>query len=166
MIDIYPRGVVLLNRKREQRRARMKKQERQIAFNTHLLLNVVLFAVMLAGAVVTSGDGGTVFETVLCYVFAALFILTILISPLRFIFTGESVTIVYCLGVKERILWSEVREIYSEGSVFGGGGLPRYNVVYPCENKRLFFVNGEITKTKRTGRLLKKFWGKEINATE
>jgi len=166
MIDIYPRSVVLLNRKRERRRAQMKKQESQVAFNTHLLLNVVLFVVMLAGAVVMSGDSGTVFETVLCYVFAAVFILPIIISPVFFVFTEESVTVVYCLGVKERILWSEVREIYSEGSVFGGGGLPRYSVVYPCEKKRLFFVNGEITKTKRTGRLLKRFWGKEINVTE
>ncbi len=73
------------------------------------------------------------------------------------------VEIVYNFGLREKIKWSDIRNILLMGSwVLSGGGPPHYVIAYQRVEKRLFFVNGEIPKTIKTKRLLKKYYKKRI----
>ena len=85
------------------------------------------------------------------------------ISPLYFSFSDDYVEIVYNYGQRERIKWSDIRSISLMGSWIGaGGGLPHYVIAYPKKEKRLFFVVGEITKSAKTTKLIRKHYKKKI----
>lgn len=43
-----------------------------------------------------------------------------------------------------------------------GGGLPHYVIAYPTKDKRVFFVCGEIPKTRKTKKYIKQYYKKEI----
>ena len=85
------------------------------------------------------------------------------ISPLYFVFSDEYIEIVYNFGQREKIKWNDIRNISLMGSWIGaGGGLPHYVIAYPKKEKRLFFVVGEITKSTKTTKLIKKYYKKRI----
>jgi len=140
----------------------MRVNKKYIALNTHLLLCVILFIVFLGISISCAIEK----EIGLCIMFAVFNLLPIFvftISPLYFSFTDEYVEIVYNFGQREKIKWSDIRNISLMGSWIGtGGGLPRYVIAYPKKEKRLFFVVGEIQKTRKTKRFIKKYYKKKI----
>ena len=73
------------------------------------------------------------------------------------VFTEEDITIVYVLGQKERIRWKEIRFIHSRGSL-AAKTQPRYEIAYPHEGKRPFFVCGEIPKTRKIKKIIESRW--------
>jgi len=138
--------------------------KKHIAFNTHLILCVVIFIILLVlciGCVSADEIGlGIVFG-----IFALLPLFVFAISPLYFIFSDESVKIVYNFGLKEEIKWSDVRSISLTGSWIGAGGsLPHYVISYPSNEKRLFFMVGEIQKTRKTKKLIMEYYKKTIKS--
>ena len=49
------------------------------------------------------------------------------------------------------------------GSWIGAGGaLPHYVIAYPQKEKRLFFVVGEIPKTRKTKKCIENYYKKKI----
>ena len=138
-----------------------EKIKKYRALNTHIILWFFLFASLsVLGALSFIAKEKTLAVGLL--IFAAISISPLLFSPIYYIFTKKDVTIVYLFGIKEKIEWWETKSVTEEGSYFGGNGLPHYHISYPKRKKRPFFVTGEITKTRRTKKLLKKLYIKEI----
>ena len=131
------------------------------ALNTHIILWIFLFTVLSVFTLYAflnkeKGLG------VICGIFAIISISPLFFTPINYIFTQKDITIIYLFGAKEKIEWWEIRKITEKGSWIGGNGLPHYSLKYPKRKKCPFFVSGEITKTRRTKKLLKRFYIKEI----
>ena len=138
-----------------------EKLKKYRALNTHIILGLFLFVSLSVLAVfgfIEKENGLAIGLSI----FAAISISPLLFTPIYYIFTKKDVTIVYLFGIKEKIEWWETKSVTEEGSYFGGNGLPHYHISYPKRKKRPFFVTGEITKTRRTKKLLKKLYIKEI----
>lgn len=132
-----------------------------IAINTHLLLALILFFIFVGISI----SSATQHEIGLCIGFAVVAcipILVCLISPLYCVFSSQEVMIVYTLGQKEIIPWRAIRSISHTGGWIVGVGLPRYVISYPKTKKSQFYVCGEIPKTRKTNKLIKKYYRKEI----
>lgn len=136
--------------------------KKHIAFNTHLILWLVMILVFFGlsvGFAIESEVGLCIASAIVALVPAFVCVT----SPLYFIFNDKCVEIVYNLGQREQIKWSEVRYITLLGSWIGSGdGLPHFVVAYPQMEKRVFFVRGEIPKTRKTKKLIKKYYKKKI----
>lgn len=137
--------------------------KKHIALNTHLFLCLFLFLAFLRlceGCAKIDEIGWSI-------VFAVLELLPIFVfvcSPLYYVFSDEGVLIVYHFRQREYIKWNEIRDIYLMGSWLSrGGGPPLYVITYPRKEKRPFFVTGEIAKTRKTKKLLKKYYQKKIH---
>ena len=136
--------------------------KKQYAFNKHLIFFAFVFAVLVMLTVVSALEG-ELWLAVGFGVFSLLPIFAFLFSPWYYIFSDTEVTIVYLFGIKDTICWYKVKSITEIGSWFRrGGGLPNYVLFFERKEKRPFFVNGEISKTLRTKKLIKKYWAKEI----
>ena len=136
--------------------------KRYIAINTHLILFFVLFFVF-PGLSIGCAIGNETGLSVMFALFILLPIFVYVISPLYFVFSDDSIEIVYNFGLKEQIKWSEIRNISSMGCWIGkGGDLPHYVIAYPKKEKRPFFVVGEVTKSAKTTELIKKYYKKKI----
>lgn len=137
--------------------------KKYIAFNTHLIFCILLFAVFFCIFISCAMEK----EIVLCIIsaiFALFHIFVFVISPLYFVFSDECVEIIYNFGQRERIMWNSIRDIYLMGNWFGRtGGSPRYVIAYPRKGKKLFFINGEIPKTRKTKKLIEKYYKKKID---
>ncbi len=141
-----------------------KKNNMQYAFNSHHILHIPFLVIMISLGTFCIIDKDF-WLAIVIYAFALLPIFCILISPLCYIFTEQDVTIIYCFGIKEIVKWSEVKDITKYGSWFTRG-LPHYRVSYPKfigTKKQPFFVNGEISCSKKTKKYIKMFYKKEIN---
>lgn len=140
----------------------MKRKTRYIAFNTHLILCIIMLIIVI-GILCVSISAEIIISAVVSALLGLLTIFVILISPIAFVFTQHDVTIIYWFGLRETIKWSNIKSIWETGSwILRGGGTPRYVLSYPKHGKKAFFMNGEITKTFRTNHLVKKFWNKKI----
>ncbi|MBP3391353.1 MAG: hypothetical protein J6L76_01025 [Clostridia bacterium] len=136
--------------------------KKHIAINTHLILCVVLFIVFL-GLSISCAIESDIGLSIMFALFILLPLFVFGISPLYFVFSDECIEIIYNFGQKEIIKWSDIRNISLMGSLIGaGGGLPHYNIAYPQKEKRLFFVVGEIQKTRKTKKLIEKYYKKKI----
>ena len=136
--------------------------KRHIAFNTHLILFAILFAVFL-GLSISCAIESDVGLSIIFGIFILLSVFVFAISPVYYVFSDEYVKIVYNFGLNEQIKWSEIRNISSMGSWLGkGGGLPHYVIAYPQKEKCPFFVVGEITKTAKTTKFITKHYKKKI----
>ena len=132
------------------------------AFNTLLILCLVLFIVFL-GLCISCAIESDIGLSIMFGIFVLLPVFVFAISPLYFVFSDEYVEIIYNFGQREKIKWSDIRSISLMGSWIGaGGGLPHYVIAYPRKEKRLFFVVGEIQKTRKTKKLIEKYYKKEI----
>lgn len=135
---------------------------RYIVLNTHLMICLTLFPVFLALSVSSAMEQ----EIGLSIAFALLILLPLFvfaISPLYFVFSDGCIEIVYNFGQRETIKWSDIKSISVVGHWIGkGGGLPHYVIAYPRKEKRLFFVIGEIPKTRKTKKLIEKYYNKKI----
>jgi len=135
--------------------------KKQIVINTHLYISVILFVAFLCLSIQCVYDN----EIWLCIAFAALTLLPIFafaISPLYFVFSDACVEIVYNFRQRELIQWSCVRHISLIGSWIGPGAWPRYEIAYPQRERKMFFVAGEIPKTRKTAKLINKYYKKKI----
>ena len=136
--------------------------KKHIAINMHLWLPIVMFVVFIAISIccIIENEIGM---TVGFLIVALLPIFAFLISPVYYIFSEESVTITYLWGQKEEIKWNSIRSITLYGSwISRGGAPPHYHIAYPTNKKRVFFINGDISKTRKTKRLIKKYYKKNI----
>ena len=67
------------------------------------------------------------------------------------------------MGQKEIIKWKNIRYIRLNGAwISRGGGFPHYEVAYPTDVKRAFFIRGEIPKTRKTKKYIKMYYKKDI----
>ena len=139
-----------------------KIKQKYSAFNTQLFFVVAMFLVFLVLSICAAVER----EVGLAIGFALATLLPIfvfLISPLYVVFSDEEIEIVYILGQREVIKWNSVRSISLNGAwISRGSGLPHYVVAYPTNEKRPFFVRGEIPKTRKTKRYIKKYYKKDI----
>ena len=136
-------------------------KNKQIAINTHLILWFVMILVFLGLSINAAIDS----EIGLCIAFGALALVPLfvfLISPLCIGFDKDCIEIIYVLGAREQIRWGEIRNITRFGSWVGGGGSPHFAVAYRQDEKRPFFVLGEIPKTRKTEKLIRKYYKVEI----
>ena len=135
------------------------------AFNTHLIFFFVMLIVFIGLAVFFLLDSENGYEalSIAGFALAAAPIFVIVISPVIYIFEDDKLTIVYCLGIKEVIAWKEIRSIKKMGGWFGKGrGLPVYGITYPKKRKTPFFVEGCIVSNRKTAKLLKAYYRKNI----
>ncbi len=134
------------------------------AFNTHIILYFILFAVLLVLTILSIYEK----EVLVSLVFALLTWLpafVFVISPLYVAFSEESLIIVYTLGQKEKIEWDKIRTISLEGSwlnKFSPDGFPHYVIAYPKKEKTPFYVVGELPRTRKITKLIKKYYKKNI----
>lgn len=132
--------------------------EKYIAFNNHIL--AFLFAVFVG--ILFSCFGFEIDEPIFIVggiVISLIFVFLLLISPTHYIFTNECVVISHPFKRKETILWEDVRSINKYGSWFYKTlfGLPHYKIYYRHE-KEVLFLNGEICRSRKTKRLLQKYY--------
>ena len=136
--------------------------KKHYAFNTQLFFVIALLCLFLVLSICAAIER----EIGLSIGFAVATLLPIfvfLISPLYVTFSDEEIEIIYILGQKEIIKWKNIRYIRLNGAwISRGGGLPHYEVAYPTNVKRAFFVRGEIPKTRKTKKYIKMYYKKEI----
>jgi hypothetical protein len=132
-----------------------------IAFNTHLFLPFFMFIVFLWLLIAFFREGGVGFGIV-CAIVILLSVFAFLISPLYIIFSYKEIKIVYVLGQTETIRWTDIRSITRFGGFSRHEPLPFYLLSYPKNKKSPFFVNGQIPKTFKTKRLIKKYYKGEL----
>ena len=139
-----------------------KTKQKHYAFNTQLLFVIAFFVVFLVLSICAAIEQ----EIGLSIGFAVATLLPVfvlLISPLYVVFSVEEIEIVYIMGQKEIIKRKNIRYIRLNGAwISRGGGLPHYEVAYPTDVKRAFFVRGEIPKTRKTKKYIKMYYKKDI----
>ena len=139
-----------------------KTKQKHFAFNTQLLFVIAFFVVFLVLSICAAIEQ----EIGLSIGFAVATLLPVfvlLISPLYVVFSDKEIEIVYIMGQREFVKWKNIRCIYLNGSwISRGGGLPHYEIAYPTNVKRAFFVRGEIPKTRKTKKYIKMYYKKEI----
>ncbi len=134
----------------------------------HVVWNLGLIpygAVLLLcmGGVVLCAIEQAIFMMILMIGFALLAALILLTSPWYFVFSEECLRIVYHFGQKEIIPWEDIKAIRKKGRWLGfGGGFPHYEIDYPKNEKRMFFVYGEIPKTGKTQKLVQRYYKREL----
>lgn len=137
--------------------------KKHIAFNTHLIFFATFF-LMILGIFEACVRGKEIGLSIAFGLFLLLPIFLFFISPLYFIFSDECLEIVYHFGQREQIKWSQIKCITRMGSwISKSGGFPRYEFIYPSKEKRPFFVVGEVSKTRRTKKLIKQYYKREID---
>ena len=139
-----------------------KTKQKHYAFNTQLLFVIAFFVVFLVLSICAAIEQ----EIGLSIGFAVATLLPVfvlLISPLYVVFSDEEIEIVYIMGQKEIIKWKNIRYIRLNGAwISRGSGFPHYEVAYPTDVKRAFFVRGEIPKTRKTKKYIKMYYKKDI----
>ena len=138
-----------------------QKLEKHIALNTHLIICLIFSLVFPCLSVFSALDNQIGF-CILFAIFTLLPIFVFTISPLYYIFSDEGVEIIYNFGQKEYIPFKLVKNIYLSGSWITYSRLPHYTFVYPKKEKTKFYIVGEIAKTRKTKKLIEKYYKKEI----
>ena len=140
----------------------MSSNKREIAANTHLCLCFALYLFFILMSVFSVQEG----KLGLSVGFAAANLLPLfvfLISPMYYIFSADGVEIIYLWGQKEEIKWTSVRTVTLFGSwISRGGAMPHYHLAYSTNKKRVFFACGDISKTRKTKKLIKKYYKNHI----
>lgn len=137
------------------------RRKKEIAINTHLWLPIVGFVVSLLLCILYIGEGA-VGGAIVSAIFVLISLFVFLTSPMYYVFTNKEIEIIYLWGQKEKIRWIDIRNITLFGSwISRGESTPHYHIAYPAQ-KRLFFMTGDISKTRKTKRLFKNHYGREI----
>lgn len=137
-------------------------KKKQIAINTHLVFIVVMYILFILLAIFSAKDR-EIWLAVGFAVFTLLPLFVFLISPMYYVFSEKSVKIIYLWAQKEEIEWNSVRSIELEGSwMVRRRGFPHYHLAYPKSEKTPFFVCGDISKTRKTKKLIEKYYKKHI----
>lgn len=99
---------------------------------------------------------------IICIVTALIQIAFILITPICYIFSEESLIIQYWFGLEENIQWQYIRVITSHLEDAGRFiYLDSYKFYYYPEEKHLFFMRGVVNKNRTTEQLMKKYCPKK-----
>ena len=142
------------------------KKRRKYAFNTNLVFFFVMLFIFIGLAIffLMDSEDGSIPCAIGGFVLTVAPIFAIITFPIVYVFEDESLTIVYCLGFKERIVWKKIRSITKWGGWFlgNGRGMPVYEVAYPHEEKYPFFVNATIARNSKTTKLIKKYYKRNI----
>lgn len=138
-----------------------KEKITHIAYNTHRVIAILLLIAFLAMGI-SSLWAEDIWLGIGFLVCGLLPLFFLAISPKYYVFSDTEVIIVYYFALSEQIRWDSIRSITRCGGWIGGGGLPHYELAYPYEKERPFFVCGEIAKTRKTEQLLKKHFPGEI----
>jgi Mn2+/Fe2+ NRAMP family transporter len=137
------------------------RRKKEIAINTHLWLPIVGFVVFLLLCILYIGEGA-VGGAIVSAFFVLISLFVFLTSPMYYVFTNKEIEIVYLWGQKEEIRWIHINNITLFGGwLTRGDGAPHYHINYPAQ-KRLFFMTGDISKTRKTKRLFKNHYGRKI----
>ncbi len=131
--------------------------EKYIAFNNHILPNTffVAFGLLLVSFGLWTDE---IVFTVLGILIVLVFVVILLISPVYYVFSYENVVICHPFKRRETICWDDIRSINKYGSWFypKSNGFTHYKIYY--RHKQQLFLNGEISKSKRTQQLLEKYY--------
>ena len=138
-----------------------KNIKKHLAFNSHYIAFIPGMIIFLILGILCTIERD-VWLAIAFYVVALFSAFCICVSPIYYIFTEKSVTIIYCFGISETINWSDIRSISKWGSWWFSRHLPFYQLSFPQIKKRPFFVNGEISYSKRTKKYIKKFYIKNV----
>ncbi|MBQ8309775.1 MAG: hypothetical protein IJX80_02025 [Clostridia bacterium] len=134
-----------------------KNEPRVLALNTHLVFYMLMTLLFLTLSVGCFHEREIGIGIILLLV-SFLGVFVSVISPVCYLFSAKSVTIVYVLGDREIISWLQVRDVVLYGSFLSKHDpLPYYHLSYG-HKKTKFYVNGEIVKTRKTKRLMKKYY--------
>ena len=85
----------------------------------------------------------------------------VILFPFLYIFDDKGVTLFFLLLHKEHYLWSNITKIYIT-SFTTRSFTDVFQLCGMCENKKRFYMQGQITKTLRTKHLLEKYWNGKI----
>ncbi len=148
------------------------KRKKEIALN-RLFNFVILCTAFLIWAAVDSFRMGDLEFFMISAVIALLVLAAgIIFTPCIYIFDAEGLTLRYVF-CKERYLWKNIPKIEVDWDRFNISGsvrdsnildlfFPSYHIYGSCEGKWYFFMSGNIRRTLRTKRLIKKYWDGEI----
>ena len=97
-------------------------------------------------------------------IIALLHLFIFLISPMYYVFSEEKIEIIYLWKQKEEIKWNSIKHITLSGSwISRYAAPPHYHIAYPTNKRRAFFINSDISKTRKTKRLIEKYYKKNID---
>ena len=143
--------------------------KRKIAFNTLFILFFAIFigfSHFMFSFFINSKDGN-IFPAIISSMPTIFFLFTVIKSPVVYVFDEDKLTIIYCLGIKEVILWQDIQSItrrvrwVSHEKAYERG-LPVYLVNYTRKKEKPFFFWNHIANTAKTTDLLKKYYKKNI----
>lgn len=140
----------------------MSQNKKEVAVNTHLFfwLAILIAFICLTVSCIKEGSTGLAIGF---GIFGITNIFALVISPIYFTFSDVAIEIVYTIGIKEYIEIGTIRSITSEGGwVSNGRGTPHFNIAYPRTKKLPFFMCGDISKTRKTKKLMSKYCKKKI----
>lgn len=131
-------------------------------FNKRILGFAVCFFVMLIFSLLCLWLDETVLAIV-CIVLTLLQIIFILIVPVFYIFSEEKLTIKYFFGREENIFWKNIRAVVKNyESAFRYTFLGTYKIYYYSKEKTPFYMQGVVSKNKKTTALLEKYYSKKL----
>ena len=131
---------------------------KEVAFNNHIFL--YLFSAFFGFVLASFGSWAdefvfTVFGILLILIGAFL----LLISPTFYVFSNECVMICHPFKRIEIICWEDIRSIKRYRSLYNRGGIGYNNYkIYYRHEKEVLFLNGEICRSRKTKRLLQKYY--------
>ncbi len=146
---------------KEEKMSKNKNSKKHFALNSHYIVIIPFFIIMILFGTACAMENDIWLATAF-YIFSLVPIFCLCISPIYYIFTDKSVIIIYCFGIKEIINWSDIRIASKHGSWWFDRSMPAYRLAYPQIKKRLFFVNGEISYSRKTAKYIKQFYKKKI----
>jgi hypothetical protein len=132
--------------------------EKYIAFNIHLIRDVfvILFFLLIASFGLWIEES---FFTVSGVLLTVGYLALLFILPTYYVFSEEKLVICHPFKRREVIFWEDIRSISRYGSWSNPKfmGLPHYKIYYRHE-KEVLFLNGEICRSRKTKRLLQKYY--------
>lgn len=131
-------------------------------FNKRILGFVICFFVMLAFSLLWLVLDETVLAMA-CIILSLLQIAFILITPISYIFSEERLLIKYFFKHKENIPWQHVKAVVrNHEEAFRYTFLDTYKIYYYSKEKHPFYMQGVVSKNKKTTALLEKYCSKKL----
>lgn len=131
-------------------------------FNKRILGFVICFFLMLAFSLLWLVLDETVLA-IACIILSLLQIAFILITPVFYIFSEEKLTIKYFFGREENIFRKNIRAVVKNyESAFRYTLLDTYKIYYYSKEKTPFYMQGVVSKNKKTTALLEKYYSKKL----
>ncbi len=149
------------SRKKNERHIKPVAAEEEKVFNKRILLYVAYFFFILAVSLIfflAEEKGMGIFGII----FAIIGIALIFTAPISYIFSEEKLVINYFFGLKENIYWKYRPTVMSSYERHKSLWLKTYQFYYYSEDKRLFFMQGVVSKNKTTKRLMEKYCPKRV----